>query len=418
MALTDIAIRNAKPREKPYKMGDAGGLFLLVQPTGGKLWRLKYRVDGREKKLALGIYPGMSLADARASRDDAKRLIAAGVDPGIQKARTKLHAREARSNTFAAVAEDFIAKRLADGDRKWSERTETKQRRFLNRLNPFIGKLPITDITPPEILAAVKRIEASGQHESARRAVQLAGMVFRFGIQTGRATSDPTRDLRGALIAPTTRHRAAITDAVNAGALLRAIDAYSGSPAVLYALKLLPHVFVRPGELRHAEWNEFDFDNALWIIPAAKMKMRRAHAIPLSKQVLALLREWREFRNSASPYVFPSVRSTARPLSDNTINAGLRRLGFTADEMTAHGFRSMASTLLNEALDPKTKKALWTPDAIERSLAHGHDDKVRGAYHRGQHWEERVIMQQWWSDELDRLRRGADVIPLKRGARE
>ncbi|HEX5537044.1 MAG TPA: integrase arm-type DNA-binding domain-containing protein [Sphingobium sp.] len=414
MALTDVAVRNAKPREKPYKLGDAGGLFLLVQPSGGKLWRLKYRIDGREKKLALGTYPAVSLADARTRRDDAKRLIEAGADPSIEKARRKAQSQEVRSNTFAAVAEDFIAKRLADGDKRWSERTEAKQRRFLSRLLPFIGKLPISDITPPEILAAVKRIEATGKHESARRAVQLAGMIFRYGIQTGRAVSDPTRDLRGALIAPTTTHRAAITDAVNVGALLRAIDGYSGNAATLYALKMIPHVFVRPGELRQAEWAEFDFDNAVWILPAAKMKMKRPHAVPLSRQVIALLEEWQQFRGRDAGFVFPSIRSTARPISDGTLNAALRRLGYGSNEMSAHGFRAMASTLLNEAVDPATKKALWTPDAIERALAHGHEDKVRGAYHRGSHWDERVRMSAWWSDYLDQLRRGADVIELRR----
>lgn len=406
MALTDTAIRNAKPRTKPYKMGDTGGLFLLVQPTGGKLWRLKYRIDGREKKLALGTYPQTSLAEARLKRDDAKRLLEDEIDPGAEKARRKLQSRDDRANSFSAIAAEFFAKKEIDGDKKWSERTIVKQRRFLDRLTPFIGKLPITDIKPTDVLAAAKRVEAAGRHESAARTVQLAGMIFRYAIATGRLTSDPTRDLRGALISPTTSHRAAIIDPVGVGALLRAIEGYAGNASTYFALRIAPYVFVRPGELRAAEWSEIDFDNAVWTIPSSRMKMKRPHTVPLAPQVVALLKECREFRGGHSKYVFPSIRTTSRPISDGTLNAALRRLGYSSEQMSAHGFRAMASTLLNQS-------GKWHPDAIERALAHGQDDKVRAAYNRAAFWEERVKMSAWWAEELDRLRRGADVVPIK-----
>ena len=401
MALTDVAIKNAKPREKPYKMGDAGGLFLLVQPSGGKLWRLKYRVDGREKKLGIGTYPEVGLADARKRRDDARELIAAGKDPSREKQRSKIRARTQAENTFTAIAAEYCNKRRRDGDKAWAEATATRSEYLLSLLDRSIGKMAINEIEPPDVLAAIRKIEGKGNLESARRTLQLASAVFRYAVATARLASDPTRDLRGALTAPTVTHYGAITDPKRVGELLRAIDGYDGQGLTKLALQLAPHVFVRPGELRHAEWDDIDLDAAVWAIPAEKMKMRKPHHVPLSRQALAVLSEVRAV-TGPSGYVFPSMRTRSRPMSENTINAALRRLGYASDEMTAHGFRAMASTLLNES-------GKWHPDAIERALAHGDKDKVRAAYHRGQHWQERVQMAQWWSDYLDQLCKGADI---------
>jgi integrase len=404
MALTDVAIKNAKQRVKPYKMGDAGGLFLLVQPSSGKLWRLKYRVDGREKKLGIGTYPEVSLAEARRRRDDARELIAAGKDPSREKQRDKARSRLQAENTFKAIAAEFCDKRKRDGDKAWAAATATRSEYLLSLLDPSIGRMVVSEIKPPDVLAAIRKIEGKGNLESARRTLQLASAVFRYAVATARLESDPTRDLRGALTAPTVTHYGAITDAGGVGELLRAIDGYDGQGLTKLTLQLAPHVFVRPGELRHAEWGDIDLDGALWVIPAEKMKMRKAHHVPLSRQAVAVLRGVRAVTGDAG-YVFPSMRARSRPMSENTVNAALRRLGYTSDEMTAHGFRAMASTLLNES-------GKWHPDAIERALAHGDKDKVRAAYHRGTHWKERVEMAQWWSDYLDQLRRGADIVPF------
>ncbi len=404
MALTDIAVRNAKPRPKPYKLADALGLFVLVQPSGGKLWRLKYRVEGREKKLGFGTYPDVSLADARKRRDDARELLAAGKDPSREKQRDKVRARIDAGNTFTALADEYCAKRRRDGAKAWAPATAKRCEYLLSLLDGSIGRLAINEIEPADVLTALRRIEAKGNLESARRTLQLASAVFRYAVATARLASDPTRDLRGALTAPTVTHYGAVTDASRVGELLRAFDGYEGQGFTKMALQLSPHVFVRPGELRHAEWSEIDLDAALWTIPAEKTKGRKTHRVPLSRQVVAMLREVNSF-TGPSGYVFPSVRTHTRPMSENTINAGLRRLGYASNEMTGHGFRAMASTLLNES-------GKWHADAIERALAHGDSDKVRAAYHRGAHWQERVDMAQWWSDYLDTLRKGADVVPL------
>ena len=404
MALTDIAIRNAKPRPKPYKLADALGLFLLVQPSGGKLWRLKYRVDGREKKLGFGTYPEVSLSDARKSREEAREQLAAGKDPSREKQRDKVRSRIDAGNTFTAIANEYCAKRRRDGEKAWASATASRSEYLLSLLNGSIGRLAINEIEPADVLTAIRRIEGKGNLESARRTLQLASSVFRYAVATARLASDPTRDLRGALTAPTVTHYGAITDAKKVGELLRAIDGYTGYGPTKLALQISPHVFVRPGELRHADWSEIDLEGVLWTIPAAKMKMRKAHVVPLSRQAVVLLREAHAITGPAG-YVFPSVRTRTRPMSENTINAGLRRLGYASDEMTGHGFRAMASTLLNES-------GKWHPDAIERALAHGDTDKVRAAYHRGAHWKERVEMAQWWSDYLDQLRNGADIVPF------
>jgi len=396
MPLTDIAIRNAKPRGKPYKLGDALGLFLLVKPTGGKLWRVKYRIHGKEKALAIGTYPTVGLAEARRRRDSARELVFDGRDPSIEKRRSKMRAELASATTFTAVAEEYCAKRKRDGAKAWAPATANRSEYLLSLLRGSIGDMPIADIQPIDVLAAVRRIEKKGQLESARRTLQLAGAVFRYAVATARIPSDPTRDLRGALTTPTVTHYGAIIDPERVGELLRAIDGYEGQPMTKLAMQLAPHVFVRPDELRHAQWSEFDFDGALWRIPAAKTKMRKDHLVPLSRQSLALFKDAKALTGPEG-FVFPSIRSRRRPMSDNTINAGLRRLGYASDEMTAHGFRAMASTLLNES-------GKWHPDAIERALAHGDSDKVRAAYHRGAHWKERVEMAQWWSDYLDEMR--------------
>jgi integrase len=402
MALTDVAIKNAKSHEKPYKMGDAGGLFLLVQPSGGKLWRLKYRVDGREKKLAIGPYPEISLAEARRRRDDARTLIVTGKDPSREKQRDKIRSRAQAESTFSALTKEYCAKRKRDGDKAWAATTATRSEYLLSLLDSSIGRVAIAEIKPPDVLAAVRKIEDKGKLESARRTLQLASAVFRYAVATGRLASDPTRDLRGALTAPTVKHYAAITDPKRVGEMLRAIDGYVGLGLTKLALQLAPHVFVRPSELRCAEWGEIDLDGALWTIPAAKMKMRKVHHVPLSRQAVAVLRDVKAVTGPAG-FVFPGMRSRARPMSENTLNAALRRLGYTSEEMTSHGFRALASTLLNES-------GRWHPDAIERALAHSDKDKVRAAYHRGQHWKERVEMAQWWSGYLDQLRKGADIV--------
>ena len=407
MALSDIAIRNAKPRPKPYKMADALGLFLLVQPSGGKLWRLKYRVEGREKKLGFGTYPDVSLSDARKRRDEARELLASGKDPSREKQRDKVRARIDAENTFTAIAKEFCDKRRRDGEKAWAPATASRSEYLLSLLNGSIGRLAINEIEPADVLAAIRKIEGKGNLESARRTLQLSSAVFRYAVATARLASDPTRDLRGALTAPSVTHYGAVTDASRVGELLRAIDGYEGQGFTKLALQIAPHVFVRPGELRHADWSEIDLDGSLWTIPAEKMKMRKPHHVPLSRQAIALFREVHSI-TGPSGYVFPSIRTRARPMSENTINAGLRRLGYASDEMTAHGFRAMASTLLNES-------GKWHPDAIERALAHGDSDKVRAAYHRGAHWQERVEMAQWWSDNLDTLRRGAEIVQFPAG---
>ncbi|AOL93833.1 tyrosine-type recombinase/integrase [Porphyrobacter sp. LM 6] len=396
MALTDVAIRKAKPGPKPVKLADGGGMHLLITPAGGKLWRLKYRIDGREKLLAIGAYPEISLGEARRRREEAREMIALGKDPSREKRREKLRSRIQAADTFKAISDEFCQKRRRDGQKGWAPATATRSEYLLSLVCGSIGHLPIGEIEPMDVLTAIRRIEGKGKLESARRSLQLAGAVFRYAVATARLASDPTRDLRGALTAPTVTHYGAITDPKKVGELLRAIDDYEGSGITKLALQIAPHVFVRPGELRHAEWSEIDLDGALWIIPAGKMKMRKPHHVPLSRQTVELFRQVRAVTGPTG-YVFPSVRTRTRPMSENTINAGLRRLGYATDEMTAHGFRAMASTLLNDS-------GKWNPDAIERALAHGDTDKVRAAYHRGAHWDERVAMAQWWSDHLDQLR--------------
>jgi integrase len=402
MALSDPLIRSAKPRAAQYKLFDEGGLFLIVRPSGGKLWRLKYRHLGKEQQLSLGIFPDVGLKEARQRRDEARKLIADGVNPAFEKKRAAVVASLGAANTFKAVADELIAKREREG---LKEITSAKARWLLALLEPALGNRPIAEIEPYEILAVLKRIELAGRYETAKRLLAFSGRVFRYAVATTRAKRNPAADLAGALVSPKVKRHAAIIQPAAVGALLRAIDGFDGHPTTKWALRLAPHVFVRPGELRRAEWSEVDLENAVWRIPGERMKMSREHVVPLSRQAIAILKEAMQLTGDGR-LIFPSVRTPLRPMSENTLNAALRRLGYGPDEMTSHGFRSTASTLLNES-------GKWTPDAIERALAHGDADAVRAAYHRGAHWKERVEMAQWWSDYLDSLREGGKVIPMK-----
>ncbi|WP_068073894.1 tyrosine-type recombinase/integrase [Novosphingobium lentum] len=412
MALNITTIRNAKPKAKPYKLTDEKGLFLLVQPSGGMLWRFKFRTDGRdgagnpkkvEKKLGLGTFPDVGLKDARDLRDDARALLAKGIDPADKKRKDLHTAKVSAANSFASVAQAYIDKCKREGR---AEATTTKQEWLLKLVDRAIGQRPIGEIEPFEMLEAVRKYETTGRTEAAHRALQFSSQVFRFAIANQFAASDPTRDLRGALTAHKAKHHAAILDPQKAGELLRAMDGYEGGPVTKSALQLSALLFVRPGELRQAEWCEIDTAAKVWRIPADKMKGRLEHVVPLSTQALAILDQMRGLTGDGR-YVFPSIRTYARPMSENTVNAALRRLGYSGDEMTAHGFRAMASTLLNES-------GKWSSDAIERALAHKDKDAVRAAYHRGAHWQERVEMAQWWADHLGTLRTGAEIIPLGR----
>ncbi|MEQ1639280.1 MAG: integrase arm-type DNA-binding domain-containing protein [Novosphingobium sp.] len=399
MGLTAVAIKAAKGRDKQYKLADSGGLHLLVLPSGQRYWRMNYRYLGKYKTLAFGVWPEVDLASARAQRDAARKLLASGRDPGEQAKLDKIVASVAAANTFWAVAEEWYVKAEKEG---LAPATLNKIRWLLHFAYPSFGNRPIAEILPHELLAVLRKFEANGRHESAKRLRSTCGQVFRYAIATARANRDISADLRGALASVKVTHRAAITKPVEVGSLLRVIEGYEGHPITLAALRLLPHVFVRPGELRQAEWSEFDLDHAVWTIPDHKTKMRREHRVPLSRQALAIIASI-ETDARLSPLVFPSLRSAKRPMSENTINAALRRLGYAQDEMTGHGFRAMASTLLNEM-------GKWNPDAIERQLAHADGNKVRRAYTRGEYWAERVAMMQDWSDYLDKLKDGATVL--------
>ena len=400
MPLNDTAVRNAKPRAKPFKLSDGGGLHLLIPPHGSKLWRLAYRFGGKQKTLALGVYPVVTLADARAKREAAKKVLGDGKDPSV----IKLAQKNSQGSTFNAVASELLAKLEREGR---APRTLDKTTWLLGLATPIIGERPIQEISAPELLTVLRKVEAKGRYELARRLRSTCGMVFRYAVATGRADRDPSADLRGALTVPQVEHRAAITDPAEIGALLRAIEGYLGHFGTKAALKLLALMFVRPGEIRHAEWSEFDLDAAQWRIPAVKMKMRRPHRVPLSHQALAILSELAPLTGTGR-WLFPSIRTETRPMSENTLNAALRRLGYGADEMCSHGFRALASTRLNEM-------GKWTPDAIERQLAHIESNAVRRAYtSTAEYWQERVAMMQDWADYLQALRDGAHVIPLRR----
>ncbi|AZO22326.1 MAG: DUF4102 domain-containing protein [Mesorhizobium sp.] len=389
MALSDVKCRNARPASKLLKLSDGGGLQLWVQPTGSRLWRLAYRFDGKQKLLALGSYPLISLAEARKARDDAKRLLLTGIDPAQER---KLRKVGSAKDSFRSIAEEYVDKLKKEGR---ADRTITKVKWLLDFAYLTCGHKCIRDIDAATILAALRSVEVRGRYESARRLRSTIGSVFRYAIATARADTDPTSALRGALIRPTVTPRAAITDPKAFGGLLRAIETFDGQPATRAALRLMALLFPRPGELRAAEWGEFDFESSVWTIPEARMKMRRPHRVPLSTQALDILAELKKI-SGAGTLLFPSVRSPSRPISDNTLNAALRRMGFSKNEATAHGFRATASTLLNEC-------GKWHPDAVERQLAHIENNDVRRAYARAEHWEERVKMMQWWADYLEKI---------------
>jgi len=396
--LTSVQIRALQPRARPYKVPDKDGLYLLVQPSGSLLWRFRYKVFGVERKLSLGSYPEVSLKQAREKRDEARAEVIDGVDPVQEKRQRYLEAELAAKTTFRLVAEEYILKIEREGR---SPATIKKARWFLELLEGVANR-PIASISPHELLDALKRVERRGHHETAIRLRSFASRVFRYGFATLRTDRNPADILRGALIAPQVTHHAAIVEPAKVGELLRAIEEYSGRHETHFALRLAPHVFLRPGELRNGKWSEIDFAEKIWRIPAERMKMKQTHTVPLSRQSLYLLHELRTLARP-SEFLFPALHTTRRSMSENTMNVALRRLGYERDEMTSHGFRAMASTLLNES-------GLWHPDAIERALAHGPKDKVRAAYHRGAHWAERVSMAQWWSDYLDQLRLGGKVI--------
>ena len=399
--LTVVQIRALKPGARPFKVFDTDGLYVLVQPSGALLWRFRYRKFGVERKLSLGSFPDVSLQQARKERDKAKAQLIDDIDPVEEKRQRRLKAELAAQTTFKLVANEFIEKMEREGK---SPATIKKARWFLELLKGIADR-PVASITPHELLDALKRIERRGHHETALRLRSFAGRVFRYGFATLRTEHNPADILRGALIVPKTKHHAAIVEPTKVGLLLRAIDEYDGRPETVCALKLAPHVFLRPGELRQAKWSEIDFADKIWRIPSERMKMKQPHTLPLSRQSLYLLRELRAIARPGD-FLFPALHTTKRSICENTLNMALRRLGYGSDEMTSHGFRAMASTLLNES-------GLWHPDAIERALAHGERDKVRAAYHRGAHWAERVRMAQWWSDYLDELRSGGKVIKGK-----
>ena len=387
-ALSEAKIRASRPKERAYKVFDERGLFMLVTPTGGRLWRFRYRLGGVEKLLTLGAYPDVPLKRAREKREDARKLVADGVDPCAKRQAE----RATQVETFEAIAKEWLelqSRSLA------AETMEILGTRLKSFLNPYVGSRPIASITAQELLAALRRIEARGRHETAHRVRSLAGRVFRYAVATGRAQHDVAADLKDALAPVKSRNFASVTEPARVGELLRAIDGYSGQPITALALKLAPLVFVRPGELRGAEWSEFDLEGAEWRIPAARMKMGEQHIVSLSRQAMEILRELHILTGNGR-YVFPSLLSAERPMSDNTINGALRRLGYGSGEQTGHGFRSMASTLLNEQGFP--------PDIIELQLAHQERNKVRAAYNKAQRLTERRAMMQSWADFLDQLR--------------
>jgi len=405
--LTDAKLRTLSRRESLYRLADAQGLAVEVPPSGALRWRFRYRFAGKAKMLSLGTYPGVKLSEARDLRDEARRLLRQGVDPSADRQEQQTPPEPPPApQTFERVARDWMQRQDV------ATVTANKNRWLFEKyLFPEIGALPLAEISPRVLLTALKTIEGDGQNsmrETARRAKIKAGQVFRYAIIEGTAEVDPTASLRGALPKVKERHHAAITDPAKIGDLLRAVYEYAGQPVTVCAMKLSAMCFVRPGELRLAKWEEFDLDGAMWRIPAERMKMKAAHLVPLSTQAVAVLRELHEHTGSGE-YAFPATYTRNRPMSENTVNLALRRLGYTGKEMTAHGFRSMAATRLNEMG--------WRADAIERQLAHAESNKVREAYtSAAQYLDERTKMMQAWTDYLDDLRVGAKVVPINRKA--
>lgn len=393
MPLSDIQVRNLKPREKAYKVSDFEGLFVLVKLNGSKLWQFKYRMDGKERLLSIGVYPDVSLAQARKAKESARASIAAGIDPSAAKQQEKRQRREVSGQTFERLGAEFLSKQRKEGR---SAATLSKTEYHLKLASRDFGRMPITEITAPIILKTLRKVEAKGNYETAQRLRSRIGSIFRYAVASGIADTDPTYALRDALIRPTRKHRAAIIEPKALGRLMNEIDVFEGQATTRIALKLLALLAQRPGEIRRAKWSEIDFVKKVWLIPADRMKMRRDHIVPLPDQALALLDELRRM-NGNGEYLFPSLRTWTRPMSENTLNGALRRMGYSGDEMTAHGFRASFSTLANES-------GLWNPDAIERALAHVEKSEVRRAYARGEHWEERVRLADWWAGYLQDAR--------------
>lgn len=402
MALTDIVVKNTKPAIKPIKIADAGGLYLLIHPNGSKYWRLKYRFLGKEKTLAIGVYPQVTLGEARGLREDAKRLLLRGEDPSEVKQSKKADAKLEAANTFELVAREYLALK----SKAQCEKTSVRNLRILEiNLFPHIGKTPIANLKAKALLAVLRNMEKRGVIDSAHRALQLCGEIFRYAIKDERAQADLSLVLKGALAPVKEKHHASVTDPKQVGELLRTIHAYQGSYLTQQALKLAPLVFVRPGELRHAEWSEIDLENAIWRISAEKMKMKVVHIVPLASQVVDIFKDIQSLTGHGK-YVFPSILSSERPMSENTVNTALRRLGYEKDQMTGHGFRSMASTLLHEQG--------WPHEAIERQLAHAERNKVSAAYNYAEHLPKRKEMMQAWADYLDSLKAGATIVNFKK----
>lgn len=402
--LTNTQIRNAKAKDKVYKLFDGEGLYLEVTPKGAKYWRMKYRFAGKEKRLSFGVYydnpknvKHVSLKDARRKRDDARALLHEGNDPAELKRQEKLAKAIGVGNSFAVVADEWYQKELPH----WSKGHAVRVERFVKKyLNPTLGKRPISEITPLELLQTLRKKESEGAVDTAHRVKQTAGLIFRYAVATGRAERDPSQDLKGALAKPVETHFSAILDKKQLGALLRAIDAYSGGIYVKTALQLTPLLFCRPGELRHMEWSELDLDNALWEIPADKMKMKQSHIVPLCVRAVELLKELKLIE-SKSKYVFPSPRDWRRPMSDNGVRTALRALGYSNDQITPHGFRSIARTMLDEELG-------FRVDWIEQQLAHAVKDTNGRAYNRTTHLPQRIEMMQAWAEYLAGLKGGLE----------
>jgi len=401
MRLRDTNIRRAKPGPKPIKMYDGEGLYMLISPSGSRLWRMKYRYGGKEKLLSLGKYPEISLKAARDLRYQARKLLDDGQDPSYVKQQRRFNAFQEAENSFKSVALEFLVKKAKVCTEKY---VKNMRQRLERNVFPYIGNRPINDIKPSELFSILDRIDNQGKVDTAHRVKQNCGEIFRYAVATCRAEYDPTASLSRTLTPNRPKHLASIIEPKKVGELLRAIDGYKGQFITQCALKLAPLLFVRPGELRHAEWSEIDFEEAEWRIPAGKMKMKAQHIVPLSNQSIAILKELKQSTGNRQ-YVFPSIQSPKnRPMSENTVNGALRRLGYERDEMTGHGFRSMASTLLNEHG--------WNRDAIERQLAHAERDSVRAAYNYADYLPERRKMMEWWADYLDRLKAGADIVHL------
>jgi integrase len=406
--LTDIQVKTAKPKEKDYKLADGNGLFLQVTHTGGKWWRFRYFFGGKEKMISFGTYPDISLAEARDKRHEGRNQVANGIDPGAERKALKQATQEQQDiieNSFETVAREWHTKFSG----QWTPgHAVTIMSRLERDVFPWLGARPVSEIRPVDLLAVLRRIEGRGALETAHRVRTIAGQVLRYAVATGRAERDIAADLRGALPPTQERHHAAITDPKEVAELLRAIDGFQGTFHVKCALKLSPMLFVRPGELRQMEWAEIDFEEERWNIPAEKMKMKQAHIVPLSSQAITILKELQPLTASGR-YVFPCHRSPLRPMTNNAINAALRRMGYTSDDQTGHGFRAMARTILDEVLGVR-------PDFIEHQLAHAVKDPNGRAYNRTAHLVERKKMMQLWADYLDGLKQGAKVIPFKQKA--